>query len=91
MAQVIIYKTAEGDVAVVQPTASGISDSGGDIHKLARKDVPSGIKYKVMEFSDLPSGLFFSAWRVADEDLTDGVGSESHTFDEAIEEAEQCS
>ena len=49
---------------------------GGTIEELAQKDVPTGLKYKIVEDSVIPTDRTFrNAWDVADEELTDGVGA----------------
>jgi len=68
----IIFKTAEGTVSVMSasPKWSGTMD------ELAKRDVPTGLKYKIVEDSVLPSDRTFrSAWEVDEAELTDGVGS----------------
>ena len=43
--------------------------------EIAKKDVPTGLKYKIVENSDIPTDdSFRDAWRVDLADLTDGVG-----------------
>jgi hypothetical protein len=68
----IIYKTLEGTVSVI--TASG--EWLGTTEELAQKDVPTGLKYKIVEDSAIPTDRTFrNAWEVADSELTDGVGA----------------
>ena len=46
------------------------------MEQLAQKDVPTGLKYKIVEDSVIPSDRSFrNAWEVADSELTDGVGA----------------
>ena len=65
----IIYPNETG-IAVITPT--------GDlsVEETALKDVPSGVKYKIIDVSDLPSDRDFrNAW---EDDFTtdfDGVGA----------------
>ena len=43
---------------------------------LAQKDVPTGLKYKIVEDSVISSDRTFrSAWEVDEAELTDGVGA----------------
>ena len=64
----IIYKTEDGGVAIIIPT--------GDIEiaEVARKDVPAGVAYKIVDVADIPSDRTFrNAWE-ADFTNPDGVG-----------------
>ena len=68
----IIYKTVEGTVSIISPSPNW----SGPMEELAQKDVPSGLKYKIVENSVIPSDRTFrNAWEVEEADLTDGVGS----------------
>ena len=68
----IIYKTPEGTVSVI--TAS--SEWSGTMEELAQKDVPTGLKYKIVEDSEVSSDRSFrNAWEVDEAELTDGVGA----------------
>ena len=68
--QCVIYKTDEGGVAVVLPNLS----CGLTIDEIARKDVPTGKAYKIINVDDLPSRETRDAWTVDSAMLTDGVG-----------------
>jgi len=68
----ILYKTKEGGVAVIIPSPEWT----GTMEELAQKDVPTGLKYKIVEDSDIPSDRSFrNAWEVDEAELTDGVGA----------------
>ena len=68
----IIYKTPENTVTVLSPT----SEWTGTMKELAQKYVPTGLKYKIVEDSVIPSDRSFrDAWEVDEAELTDGVGS----------------
>ena len=68
----IIYKTPEGTVSVIYPSPEWTST----MEELAQKDVPTGLKYKIVEDSDIPSDRSFrNAWEVDEAELTDGVGA----------------
>lgn len=59
--QRIIYKTAEGGVAVLIPTAEYLETH--TIEELAAKDVPAGAEFKIVDESDIPSDRTFrDAW-----------------------------
>ena len=68
----IIYKTPENTVSVVVPSPHW----SGTMEELAQKDVPTGLKYKIVEDSVIPSDRSFrDAWEVDKAELTDGVGA----------------
>jgi hypothetical protein len=68
----IIYKELEGTVSVIAPSPNW----SGTMEELAQKDVPTGLKYKIVEDSDIPSDRSFrNAWEVDEAELTDGVGA----------------
>lgn len=77
MAQVIIYKTADG-VAVIHPTAEALALYS--IEAIAQKDVPAGLPFKIIAIADLPDRSQRNQWDIDEADLTDGVGSESNEF-----------
>lgn len=59
--QRIIYKTAEGGVAIIVPTAEYLETH--TIEELAEKDVPAGAEFKIVDVSDIPSDRTFrDAW-----------------------------
>tara|TARA_B110000858_G_scaffold194240_1_gene248261 strand:+ start:967 stop:1179 length:213 start_codon:yes stop_codon:yes gene_type:complete len=67
----IIYQTPEGTVSVMTPAPNcPLSDM-----ETALKDVPTGLKFKIVEDSYVPSDRTFrNAWAVDEAELTDGVG-----------------
>ena len=68
----IIYKTPEETVSVM----SASPEWKGTMEELAQKDVPTGLKYKIVEDSVIPSDRSFrNAWEVDEAELTDGVGA----------------
>jgi hypothetical protein len=78
MAQVIIYRQDNGRPAVVMPTAEALASHA--IQEIAVKDVPFGKPFAIVDAADLPDALH-ETWVVDDDDLTDGIGGESHEFD----------
>jgi len=59
MNQRIIYKTADGGVAVIVPT----EECGLTIEAIAAKDVPQGVPFKIVDVADIPSDRTFrNAW-----------------------------
>jgi len=68
----IIYKTADGTVSVIIPAP----DSGLTVEQIAAKDVPTGLPYKIVDVSEIPTDRSTrDLWEVAEADLTDGVGA----------------
>ena len=68
MNQRIIYPTDDGGVAVLIPTGEI------EIAEVARKDVPAGVAYKIVDVANIPSDrIFRGAWE-ADFINPDGVG-----------------
>ena len=70
----IIYKNTNGGVSVVYPTEEAFSFM--TIDEIAKKDVPTGLPYKIVEDSEIPEDRTFrDAWTVDEATLTDGVGA----------------
>ena len=68
----IIYKTSNGSVRVIVP-ADNIDMT---VEEIAQKDVPTGLKYKIVDVSEISSDRTFrDAWTIDDAELTDGVGA----------------
>ena len=69
----------EGIVSIMTPVFKEINPETGKIwtiEEIAKKDVPTGQKYKIVEDSDVPTDRSFrDAWVVDEADLTDGVGA----------------
>lgn len=62
--QRIIYKTEDGGVAVLIPTAEWLESH--TIEELAAKDVPAGKEYKIVDVADIPTDRTFrNAWEYA--------------------------
>ena len=80
MKKVIIYKQDNGAVAVVHPTEEALALYG--IEAIAKKDVPAGKPYKIIDAADLPDRSQRNQWDVDEADLTDGIGAEYSTFPE---------
>ena len=79
----ILYKQSNGVVCVVIPAPKILLEINPDTEQLwtvediAKKDVPTGYKYKIVEDSDIPTDRSFrGAWTVDESDLTDGVGAD---------------
>jgi len=71
MSQRIIYQNDNGGVSVITPAPN----CGLTIEQIAKKDVPTGKPYKIVNGSEVPSDRTFrNAWEVDADTLTDGVG-----------------
>ena len=69
----IIYSLVDNDVAVLVPSKHWT----GTMEELAQKDVPAGLKYKIVEDSFIPTDFTFrDAWEIDESELTDGVGAQ---------------
>ena len=69
----IIYKQNEGGVAVVIPSPEALEIM--TVEQIAKKDVPTGLKYKIVDISEISSDRTFrNAWEIDEAELTDGVG-----------------
>jgi len=67
----IIYKTDEGGVAVIIPAP----ECSLLIEEIAKKDVPTGVPYLIIDSSELPADREFrDAWQ-ADFSNPDGYGA----------------
>lgn len=69
----IIYKNEDGGVSILHPTDEALSLMS--IDEIAKKDVPTGLPYKIVEDSEIPTDRAFrDAWTIDDSLLIDGVG-----------------
>ena len=69
----IIYKNESGGVTILHPTEEALSFMS--IDEIAKKDVPTGLHYKIVEDSEVPTDRTFrDAWTVNGAILTAGVG-----------------
>ena len=67
----IIYKNSDGTVGIIVPVEFDLT-----VEQIALKDVPTGLKYKIVDVSDISSDRTFrNAWTIDDAELTDGVGN----------------
>lgn len=73
MTQVIIYNQLSGVLAIVRPNPF----CGLTIDQIAKKDVPFGLPYKIVDESEIPEDRTWrDSWTVDGADLTDGVGAD---------------
>ena len=80
MTQVIIFKNDDGGVSVIHPTPEALATYG--IEAIAKKDVPAGKPFKIVNASELPDRSQRDQWDVDEADLTDGVGADYNAFPE---------
>jgi len=79
MTKRIIYNQDNGVVAVIIPTQEALEQHSLDA--IAKKDVPQGKPYKLVDATDIPSDRSQrDAWTVDEAELTDGIGGESNEF-----------
>ena len=70
----IIYTNDDSSVAIIHPTDEALSFM--TIDEIAQKDVPTGLPYKIVDDSEIPTDRTFrDAWTVDEATLTDGVGA----------------
>ena len=75
----IIYNQDNGVVAVIIPAPEALAKHG--IQAIAKKDVPFGHPYKLVDAADIPADRSQrDAWTVDEAELTDGIGGNSHEF-----------
>jgi hypothetical protein len=69
----IIYKNSDNSVSIIVPSEEALQFMS--IEDIAVKDVPTGLKYKIVDVSEIPSDREFrNAWTIDEAELTDGVG-----------------
>jgi ribosomal protein S12 len=69
----IIYKSSNGSIRVIVP-ADNIDMT---VEEIAQKDVPTGVKYKIVDVSEISSDRTFrNAWDIDEAELTDGTGAD---------------
>ena len=69
----IIYKNPDNTVSIIVPSDEALQFM--TIEQIARKDVPTGYKYKIVDVSEIPSDRSLrNAWSIDEAELTDGVG-----------------
>ena len=69
----IMYKSSDGSVRIIVP-ADNIDMT---VEEIAQKDVPTGVKYKIVNVSEIsPDRTFRNAWDIDEAELTDGTGAD---------------
>ncbi len=79
MAARIIYLEDDGSLSIISPCLNETNPLTGNNYtaeEVAKKDVPKGKKYKIIEDSDIPYNEreFRGAWTCDESILTDGTG-----------------
>lgn len=70
----IIFKNTDNSIGVIIPTEEALNSM--TIEQIAQKDVPTGLKYKIVDVSEIPTDREFrNAWTIDEAELTDGVGN----------------
>jgi hypothetical protein len=87
MNQRIIYPNEEGGVSIIIPTDELA------IEEVARKDVPAGVPYKIVDVADIPTDRTFrGAWEA---DITEpdgvGIGADAWFAEQAAKQTEEQS
>jgi len=82
MEKKIVFKTKDGGVAVITTASNILKETNPETGELwtyedvAKKDVPTGYKYKIVDVTDVSADRSFrEAWTVNETDLTDGTGA----------------
>ena len=69
----IIYKNLDNSIGIIVPAPEALQSL--TVEQIAKKDVPTGLKYKIVDASEIPSDRQFrNAWTINENELTDGVG-----------------
>ena len=69
----IIYKNSDGTISIVVPAPEALETM--TVEQIAKKDVPTGKKYNIVDVSEVSSDRTFrNAWEINESELTDGVG-----------------
>ena len=84
MSQLIIYKSETGNAMLVIPAPN----CGVSIEEIARKDVPAGLPYHIVDASQVPEDMtFYEAWEA---DFTNptghGIGADAWFAEQAAKE-----
>lgn len=70
----IVFANQDGAIGIIHPTAEALNTM--TLHEIARKDVPTGLPYKIIHDDEIPTDRTFrDAWTIDKALLTDGVGA----------------
>ena len=79
MSKRIIYPSSDGGVCIIVPSNEALAKH--TIDEIAKKDVPHGTQYMIVNADEIPSDRTFrNAWSI-DITVPDGVGGESSEFE----------
>lgn len=79
----IIYKNNDNSIGIIIPTEEALSFA--TIEHIAKKDVPFGLPYKIVDTNEIPSDRTFrDAWEWDSSIEPDGFGGESNEFPEGV-------
>ena len=82
MTQRIIFQNEDKSVGVIIPTAEVLTLY--TIEEVAKKDVPSGLPYKIVDVSEIPTDRTYRGqWELEADTVFDGVGGDSNEFEVA--------
>ena len=82
--QKIIFKNPDNSVGIITPTQEALDKFG--IDAIAKKDVPAGLPYKIVNISDIPEDRTFrDCWEWDTTVTPDGVGAISSTIEEVLQ------
>ena len=71
----IIYKNNDGGISIITPTQEALSFM--TIDEIAKKDVPTGLTFAIVNDSEIPTDRAYrEAWVVDSSLLTDDVGAD---------------
>lgn len=80
--QTILFKQND-QIAVLIPSQEALSQY--DIQTIAKKDVPEGCPFWIVDASILPQDIPQGAWEIDEtENPPDGYGSQYYTFEEVL-------
>lgn len=85
--QIILFPQDGSKVAMITPVQEYVDAYG--IDAIARKDVPPGVPYRIMNVTELPEGPQ-EEWVIDFETLTDGVGGAENTFPPGVSGSDEA-
>ena len=77
----IIYKNLDNTIAIIVPSEEALAKYS--ISDIAKKDVPSGLEYVIVNTDVIPTDRTFrECWELEPNTKFDGIGSTSNEFKE---------
>lgn len=81
--KVVIFKNVDNKFAILTPTQEALQFA--TIEQIAKKDVPEGCPFWIVDASTLPQDIPQEAWEIDEsENPPDGYGSQYYTFEEVL-------